>query len=130
MAIASRELKAAGSANDGMGYAMLKPKETVATTIRTHRGHRRSRHQHGSHSFTGSIVRRCHFLDNQSLWPEVTIISVRPIDQPPLSGPGLAVAIGRDLFRSEDHRPAANPATPLLNLRWTFRVIPSHAVGL
>jgi hypothetical protein len=29
--------------------------------------------------------------------------------------------IGRDLFRSEDDPPAAKPATPLLNLRWTFR---------
>jgi hypothetical protein len=30
--------------------------------------------------------------------------------------------IDRDLFfRSEDHRPAAKPATPLLSLRWTFR---------
>jgi hypothetical protein len=40
--------------------------------------------------------------------------------------------IGRDLFRSEDHRPAAKPATPLLSLRWTSRarracVVRTHA---
>jgi hypothetical protein len=36
---------------------------------------------------------------------------------------GDKARIGRDLFfRSEDDRPAAKPATPLLSLRWTFRV--------
>jgi hypothetical protein len=29
--------------------------------------------------------------------------------------------IGRDLFRSEDDRPASSTATPLLSLRWTLR---------
>src|SRR6266446_6011022 len=51
----------------------------------------------------------------------------RDLQQVLLQGrwPSFGVAekarIGRDLFRSEDDRPAAKPATPLLSLRWTFR---------
>jgi len=39
----------------------------------------------------------------------------------PSCGVAEKARIGRDLFRSEDDRPAAKPATPLLSLRWTFR---------
>src|SRR6266480_6471789 len=39
----------------------------------------------------------------------------------PSFGVAEKARIGRDLFRSEDDRPAAKPATPLLSLRWTFR---------
>jgi hypothetical protein len=39
----------------------------------------------------------------------------------PSFGVAEKARIGRDRLRSEDDRPAAKPATPLLSLRWTFR---------
>src|SRR5207302_4298222 len=39
----------------------------------------------------------------------------------PSCGVAEKARIGGDLFRSEDDRPTAKPATPLLSLRWTFR---------
>src|SRR5262249_6411669 len=50
----------------------------------------------------------------------------------PSCGVAEKARIGRGLFRSEDGRPAAKPATPLLSLRWTFRakracVVSTHA---